>query len=134
MNDVMETGGVGKNPAIDKINNLNTAQNRANAVTELERRVFRTESPRSEEVLQRRRQLMEDFHICFKRKGEKEYGDILYERKQWMHAGEYSDYRPKDGGDKIADEISERVLSDGRREKAQMLPVERATRYYFGKS
>ncbi len=29
MSEPMETGGVGKNPAIDKINNLNAVQNRA---------------------------------------------------------------------------------------------------------
>lgn len=134
MSDHMETGGVGKNPTIDKLNNLNAAQNRANAVLELESRTFQTESPRVKEVLQRRRKLMEDFQINFKRKGEKEHGDILHEREQGLYAGERFSYASGDGYNRIADEISGRILSDGRREKEQVLSMERTTGYNFRES
>lgn len=133
MSDPMETGGVGKNPTIDKFNNLNAAQNRANAVLELEQRTFQTESFRAKEVLQRRRKLIEDFQIDFKRKGEKEHGSILHEREQRLYAGERSAYGSGDGDNRITDEIPGRILSDGRREKEQMLSVERAAGYHFRK-
>ena len=133
MSDPMETGGVGKNPAIDKINSLNTAQNRANAILELEKRVFQTEQPRTKEVLKRRRQLMEEFQMDFKRKEKEEYGDILREREQRGHTGEYSAHNSGTGYNRITDEISGRILSDGRREKPQVLSVERSAGYYSGK-
>ncbi len=40
MSDSMETGGFGKNPAIEKINQLNAGGNRMDAVSELERKIF----------------------------------------------------------------------------------------------
>lgn len=114
MSEPMETGGVGKNPAIDKINNLSAVQNRANAVLEVERRVFQTEQPRAKEILRKRRKLMEDFQINFKRKGKAEDGDILHEGEQRLYAGEHSVHGPQDGFTGITDEISGRILSDGR--------------------
>lgn len=133
MSDTMETGGVGKNPAIDKINNLNIAENRANAVLELEKRVFQTESFSARAVLRRRRQVMEDFQINFKR-GRKGYGDILHEREQRLYTGEYFPYGSENGANRIADEISGRILSDGGREKEQILSVEGQAKYCSGES
>ncbi len=116
MSDPMETGGVGKNPAIDKINNLSAAQNRANAVLELGRRVFEPESIRAKGVLQRRRKLMEDFQINFRKREIQEDGDILYERERRLHTGEHSADSSGNGRNKLANEIPGRILSDGRRE------------------
>lgn len=67
MSDSMETGGFGKNPAIDKINRLNTAISRMNTVSELEKRVFQTTQSRAKAVLDRREQILEEFNISFKK-------------------------------------------------------------------
>lgn len=134
MSDPMETGGVGKSPVIDKMNNLNAAENHANVVLELEKRVFQTEAQGARRVLQRRRQWLEDFQINFKRKEEKEDGNILCEGQQRVYTGGHSTHAFEDGRNRSTDGISGRVLSDGGREKAQVLPVERKAGYYFGKS
>ena len=57
MSDSMETGGFGQNPAIDKINRINTAASRISAVTELEKKVFQPVQPKQKAVLDKRRQL-----------------------------------------------------------------------------
>lgn len=117
MSDPMETGGVGKSPVIDKLNNLNAAENHANVVLELEKRVFQTESHRARGVLQRRRQWMEDFQISFKRKEEKEDGNILCEGQQRVYTGGHSAHAFEDGRNRSTDGIPGRILSDGGREK-----------------
>ena len=134
MSEPMETGGVGKNPAIDKINNLTAVQNRANAVLELERRTFQTEQPRAKEILQKRRKLMEDFQINFKRKGGAEDGGILHEGEQRLYTGKHPVRNSGNGHNRNADEIPGRILSDGRREAAQVLSVERAAGHGLGES
>lgn len=120
----METGGVGKNPAIDRINNLNAVQNRVNAVLELKNRVFRPESPGAGDVLRRRRQLIEDFQISFKRKEEKVDGNILRKRQQRVYTGGYQTHNLEDGKDRITNGISGRLLPDGGGEKAPLLSGE----------
>ncbi len=132
MSDPMETGGVGKNPAIDRMNNLNAAQNRANAVAELEQRVFRPESPGAGDVLRRRRQLMEAFQMNFKRKEEKTDGNILRERQQRVYTGGYQTHAFEDGSDRITDGISGRLFSDGGGEETPLLSGKRTTGDYFG--
>lgn len=134
MSDPMETGGVGKNPAIDRINNLNAAQNRANAVAELGNRVFRPKSPGAEDVLRRRRQLMEEFHMSFKRKEEKVDANILRERQQRVHTGGYQTHDLEDGRDRITDGIFGRLLPDGRGEKEPLLSGERTAKDHLGES
>lgn len=134
MSDPMETGGVGKNPAIDRINNLNAAQNRANAVLELEKRVFRPESPGAGDVLRRRRQIMEEFQISFKRKEEKEDGNILRKRQQRVYTGGYQTHGPEDGRDRITDGIPGRFLPDGGGEKAPFLSGKRTAKDHSGES
>lgn len=54
MSDSMETGGFGKNPAIDKINRIDAVKNRMNAVKELEKKVFHPVQPKQKAVLGRR--------------------------------------------------------------------------------
>ena len=66
MSDSMETGGFGQNPAIDKINRINTAASRISAVTELEKKVFQPVQPKQKAVLDKRRQLSQDFQINFR--------------------------------------------------------------------
>lgn len=68
MSDSMETGGIGKNPAIDKINQLNAQDNRMNVVSVLESKMFSAMQPRAQAVLRKRSQIMENFHIEFLKK------------------------------------------------------------------
>lgn len=130
----METGGVGKNPAIDRINNLNAVQNRVNAVLELKNRVFRPESPGAGDVLRRRRQLIEDFQISFKRKEEKVDGNILRKRQQRVYTGGYQTHNLEDGKDRITNGISGRLLPDGGGEKAPLLSGEGTAKDRSGES
>lgn len=134
MSDPMETGGVGKNPAIDRINNLNAVQNRANTILELEKRVFRPESPGAGDVLRRRRQLIEEFQISFKRKEEKVDGNILRERQQRVYTGGYQTGNLEDGKDRITNGISGRLFPDGGGEKAPLLFGKRTTGDRSGES
>ncbi|MBO5032836.1 MAG: hypothetical protein J6D08_13295 [Lachnospiraceae bacterium] len=87
MSESMETGGFGKNPAIDKINQLDTVNRRMNAVTELEKKMFQTEQSRAKAVLRRRKQLTEEFHISFRKMEKEENGEILYSRERGQYPG-----------------------------------------------
>jgi hypothetical protein len=112
MADSMETGGVGKNPAIDKINRLDAVSGRISAVSELENKVFHTKRQRAEKILQRRKQIIEEFGICFKRR-EEEHENILHKRERGVYAGEHPAGLGEAGRD-FAAGTAGRISGDGR--------------------
>ena len=65
MSESIKTGGVGKNPAIEKINRLNAISSRMQAVSELEKRAFHAEEGRAKEALERRKRMMEEYRMDF---------------------------------------------------------------------
>lgn len=67
MSDFMETGGFGKNPAIDKINQINTAKSRISAVAAMEKKIFQPSQPKQKAVLDRRKQIQQEFQIRFQK-------------------------------------------------------------------
>ncbi len=68
MSESIKTGGVGKNPAIEKVNRLNAVSSRVQAVSELEKRAFHAEEGRAKAALEKRRRIMEDFRMDFRGK------------------------------------------------------------------
>lgn len=132
MSDSMETGGIGKNPAIDKINQLNAQDNRMNVVSALESKMFSAMQPRAQAVLRKRSLIMENFHIGFPKKEMREDGHILHERKPGVHAGEraYDDVETARAG--YADNFSGGVLSHGRGQERQDLSMGRAAERNMG--
>ncbi len=67
MSESIKTGGVGKSPAIEKINRLNEVSSRMQAAAILEKRTFDAQNEKAQKVLSRRRQIIEEFGISFKR-------------------------------------------------------------------
>lgn len=65
--ETIKTGGVGKSPAIEKINELNKISSRLQAAGELERKAFQKEEGRAKEVWEKRKRIIEKFDICFKK-------------------------------------------------------------------
>lgn len=70
MSESIKTGGVGKNPAIEKVNRLNAVSSRVQAASELEKRAFHAEEGRAKAALEKRRRIMEDFRMDFRRKSD----------------------------------------------------------------
>lgn len=67
MSETIKTGGEGKSPAIEKINQINAISNRLQASAELEKKAFQTESSRAKRQLARRKQIIDELNISFKR-------------------------------------------------------------------
>lgn len=67
MSKSIKTGGVGKSPAIDKMNRLNEVSSRVHAAAALEKKAFNTQNEKAQAVLSRRRQIMTEFRVSFKR-------------------------------------------------------------------
>ncbi|MGL5437598.1 MAG: hypothetical protein ACRDBO_19790 [Lachnospiraceae bacterium] len=65
MNKTIKIGGVGKNPAIQKINSLNEVISQLNAGSILEKKVFCTENTQKQDLLRKRKQIIKDFSINF---------------------------------------------------------------------
>jgi len=65
MGKTIKIGGVGKNPAIEKLNQLNKINSRLDAASRLEMAIFSAENQAAQEVLMRRRQIIKDFAINF---------------------------------------------------------------------
>ena len=126
MSDSMETGGFGQNPAIDKINRINTAASRISAVTELEKKVFQPVQPKQKAVLDKRRQLSQDFQINFKKGGKQENGTVLHGGERRLYTGEHPVHSGESGRSRFTVRAPGRVLPDGRGQTAQILPAERA--------
>ena len=67
LKNTIKTGGVGKSPAIEKINQLNKLSSRIQAAGELERKAFQKEEGRAKEVWEKRKGIVKEFHISFKK-------------------------------------------------------------------
>ena len=67
MKETIKTGGVGKSPAIEKINRLNKITSRIQAAGEMERKAFQKEEGRAKEVWEKRKGIVEEFRISFKK-------------------------------------------------------------------
>lgn len=125
MSDSMETGGFGKNPAIDKINRIDAVKSRMNAVRELEKKVFQPVQPKQKAVLGRRNQILEEFQISFQKGGKQEHGTILHGAERRLSTGEYTVHPPEFGQARTAAGTAGRVLPNGGRQTAQVLSKER---------
>ena len=68
MSKTIKVGGVGKSPAIEKINRLNAISSSLDAAAALEKKVFQSEQAKAQERLNKRKQIIEDFGISFKGK------------------------------------------------------------------
>lgn len=70
MGKTIKIGGVGKSPAIEKVNRLNAISSSLDAATVLEKKVFQSEQAKAQERLNKRKQIIEDFAISFQDKNE----------------------------------------------------------------
>lgn len=66
MSNTIQIGGIGKNPAVDKINRLNALTSRIDIAARLEQAVFQTNQDNPPKQVQRRNQIIQDFSISFK--------------------------------------------------------------------
>lgn len=98
MGDPMKTGGFGKSPAIDRLDEGSAEAGYMAAACVLEARVFTPVQPRPQAVLHRRRQIMESSRIDFRRKEQAEDGQILHGRERRVQPGGYPDGDPGHGG------------------------------------
>ena len=70
MSKTIKSGGVGKSPAIEKINRLNAISRQLDAAAMLEQKVFRSEQDKAQQRLKNRKQIINDFAISFQGKNE----------------------------------------------------------------
>lgn len=68
MGKTIKIGGVGKNPVIEKINQINQLSDRIEAASKIEQAVFAPEDEQIRDRLNQRRQIIHDFSISFKNK------------------------------------------------------------------
>lgn len=133
MSDSMETGGFGKNPAIDKINQINTAKSRMSVVTAMEKKVFQPSQPKQRAVLERRKQIQQEFQIRFQKGGKTENETILRGGERRLSAGQHPVHSSEIGTDRTGVGTAGRVFTDGGRKTDQVLPMERETGIHIGK-
>lgn len=69
MKKTIQTGGMNKNPAIEKINRLNAITDRISAAEELKNKAFQEEQSMSGALTEVWEQIIDDFHISFKAGG-----------------------------------------------------------------
>lgn len=67
MSECIKTGGVVKSPAIEKLNRLNEVSSRMQDSAMLEKKAFDMQNEKAQTVLSRRRQIIKEFGISFKR-------------------------------------------------------------------
>lgn len=70
MSKTIKSGGVGKSPAIEKINRLNAISSQLDAAAMLEQKVFHSEQDKAQQRLKNRKQIINDFAISFQEKNE----------------------------------------------------------------
>lgn len=70
MSKVIKVGGVGKNPAIEKMNRLNAISSQLDAAAVLEQKVFYSEQDQAQQRLKNRKQIINDFSISFQERDE----------------------------------------------------------------
>lgn len=68
MGNTIKIGGVGKSPAIEKINRLNAISISIDAAIRLEQEVFNSEREKAKNDADRRSQIIQDFSINFRKK------------------------------------------------------------------
>lgn len=68
MGKTIKKGGVGKNPAIEKINQLNAVSSRIKAATVLEQQIFHSEKGKDRERIEKRAEIIKNFSINFQQK------------------------------------------------------------------
>ena len=68
MSESIKTGGVGKSPAIEKINRLNAISSRMQAAALMEEKAFYDQQEKAAAALLKRQQIIEDFQISFLKK------------------------------------------------------------------
>ena len=69
MKKTIQTGGMNKNPAIEKINRLNAITDRISAAEELRNKAFQEDQSMSGTATEAWEQIIDDFHISFKAGG-----------------------------------------------------------------
>lgn len=67
MSKHIKTGGVGKSPAIEKMNQLSGISSRVQAASMLEKKAFEAQNEKARQELLKRKEIIEEFHICFTR-------------------------------------------------------------------
>lgn len=70
MSKVIKIGGVGKSPAIEKMNRLNEINSQLDAAAVLEQKVFHSEQNQAQQRLKSRKQIINDFSISFQERDE----------------------------------------------------------------
>jgi hypothetical protein len=70
MSKVIKIGGVGKNPAIEKMNRLNAISSQLDAAAVLEKKIFQSEQDKAQQRLKNRKQIINDFSISFQGRDE----------------------------------------------------------------
>lgn len=68
MGETIKTGGSGKNPAINKVNQLQAITNRIQAASELKRRAFSAPGKAAGEERKRRERIIRQFDLHFRKK------------------------------------------------------------------
>lgn len=66
MSESIKLGGVGRNPALEKINKINEIANHIQAVSILEKRAFKERGKSAEKEMAQRKQIIDEFHISFR--------------------------------------------------------------------
>ncbi len=70
MSKVIKVGGVGKSPAIEKMNRLNAISSQLEAAAVLEKNIFKSEQEKAQQRLKNRKQIINDFSISFQERDE----------------------------------------------------------------
>lgn len=70
MSKVIKVGGVGKSPAIEKMNRLNAISSQLDAAAVLEKKIFHSEQDKAQQRLKNRKQIINDFSISFQERDE----------------------------------------------------------------
>lgn len=68
MSKVIKIGGVGKNPAIEKMNRLNAISSQLDAAAVLEQKIFHSKQDQAQQRLENRKKIINDFSIIFQEK------------------------------------------------------------------
>lgn len=68
MSKVIKIGGMGKNPAIEKMNRLNAISSQLDAAAVLEQKIFYSKQDQAQQRLENRKKIINDFSINFQEK------------------------------------------------------------------
>lgn len=82
MSEVIKTGGVGKNPAIDKMNQLANIQNALISAEILREIALIKHSQRGREEIRKRQEIVKEFQICFKKEWDERKTECYYLKQE----------------------------------------------------